>query len=92
MSGEGPLFGPCKTPASVRTIPVPDGVLVELGRHVERFQVVDVGELAGLLFRDEEGDPIRRNALGHMWRRAASKVKRGSVTRERRPDRRSDSS
>ena len=23
---------------------------------------------------DEKGDPIRRNALGHMWRRATAKV------------------
>jgi len=26
------------------------------------------------MFRDEKGDPIRRNALGHMWRRTVAKV------------------
>ena len=82
LSGQAPQFGPCKTPASVRTIPVPDGVLVELGRHVKRFEVVDDGELAGLLFRDEKGDPIRRNALGHMWRRAARKVNDAAAARD----------
>jgi integrase len=27
-----------------------------------------------LLFTDSKGDPIRRNALGHLWRRAARKA------------------
>jgi integrase len=29
---------------------------------------------AALIFSDGKGDPIRRNALGHIWRRAATKA------------------
>lgn len=68
--GSSPTFGPCKTESSVRTIPAPDLVLAELARHFEQFGTgVD-----GLLFTDSKGDPIRRNALGHLWRRATEKV------------------
>ena len=68
--GALPTFGPCKTASSVRTIPAPDLVLVELGQHFEKFGTgVD-----GLLFTDSKGYPIRRNALGHLWRRAAEKA------------------
>jgi integrase len=67
MAGEAPRFGPCKTAASVRTVPAPDAVLAELARHLEQFPT---GAL-GLIFTDSKGDPIRRNALGHLWRRAA---------------------
>jgi integrase len=35
--GSAPTFGPCKTESSVRTIPVPDIVLAELGRHFEQY-------------------------------------------------------
>lgn len=45
-------------------------MLDELARHIERFGVGP----DGLIFTDAKGDPIRRNALGHVWRRAADKV------------------
>jgi integrase len=54
----------------MRTIPVPQVVLDELARHLEQFP-------AGadrLVFTDSKGDPIRRNALGHLWRRAAARA------------------
>ncbi len=70
MSNAAPFLGPCKTTASVRTIPVPDVVLDELARHLERYAP---GEF-GVIFTDGKGDPIRRNALGHIWRRAAIKA------------------
>ena len=71
MSGALPHLGPCKTTASVRTIPVPDAVLDELARHLEQFAPhADLG----LIFTDGKGDPIRRNALGHIWRRAATRA------------------
>ena len=66
--GSLPTFGPCKTASSVRTIAAPDLVLDELARHVERFGLGP----DGLVFVDSKGDPIRRNALGHLWRRAAT--------------------
>jgi integrase len=68
--GSLPTFGPCKTESSVRAIPAPDLVLAELARHFERYGT----GTDGLLFTDSKGDPIRRNALGHLWRRVADKA------------------
>lgn len=73
VAGGTPYLAPPKTPSSVRTIPVPQVVLDELARHVERFGTGAVAGGAGadgLVFTDAKGDPIRRNALGHMWRRS----------------------
>ena len=67
LAGAKPVLGPAKTPSSVRTIPVPDGVIDVLARHVELY----TPERSELQFLDGKGDPIRRNALGHAWRRAA---------------------
>jgi integrase len=67
VSGARPTFGPPKTPASVRTVPVPQAVLDALARHLERYSPGP----HGLIFTDSKRDPIRRNALGHIWRRAA---------------------
>jgi integrase len=70
VSGAPPSLAPTKTESSVRTIPVPQVVLDELARHAERFGLGP----DGLIFVDAKGDPIRRNALGHLWRRAADKA------------------
>lgn len=64
--GERPTFGPPKTPSSVRTIPVAQSVLDVLADHLRRFPAGP----DGLIFTDSKGDPIRRSALGHVWRRA----------------------
>ncbi len=70
LSGQTPALGPTKTPSSVRTIPVPDGVLDVLARHVEQH----TPEGSELLFVDHKGDPIRRNTLSDVWGRAARKA------------------
>jgi hypothetical protein len=64
IAGHAPTFGPPKGEASCRTIVVPDAVLQVLSEHVRTFP----GEL---VFTDSKGDLIRRNAIGHVWRRAA---------------------
>ncbi len=64
------VLAPVKTTSSVRTIPVPDSVLTALAAHRERHSPGPFG----LIFTDSKGDPIRRSALGHIWRRAAVKV------------------
>jgi integrase len=84
VSGQPPHLGPPKTPSSVRTIPVPQQVLDALAHHLERRTVpggtVPERERAvsristDLLFTDAKGEPVRRNALGHMWRRAATRA------------------
>ena len=70
ISGSPPRLGPVKTPASVRTIPVPQMVVDQLALHLEQYQPGP----GGLIFTDAKGDPIRRNALGNLWRRAATKA------------------
>ena len=68
VAAEPPRLAPAKTPSSVRTIPAPSSVLDALAGHIERS---GSGPL-GLVFTDSKGEPIRRSALGHQWRRAAS--------------------
>nr|MBA3287203.1 site-specific integrase [Acidimicrobiia bacterium] len=70
IAGEPPRHAPVKTSSSVRTIPVPQVVLDELARHLELYSPGP----GGLIFTDGKADPIRRNALGHLWRRAAARA------------------
>lgn len=70
VAKKAPALAPPKTPTSVRTIPVPQAVLDALALQIERFGTGP----DGLIFTDAKGDPIRRSALGHQWRRAAAKV------------------
>jgi integrase len=71
MPGTPPQLGPCKTESSVRTIPVPQVVLDALALHIAEYGL----HADGFIFpTDGKGDPIRRSALGHLWRRAAVKV------------------
>ena len=63
-----PTWGPPKTTASSRTIPVPDDLLVVINHHLAEH---GAGR-GGLLFTTIDGRPLVRNASGHVWRRAAS--------------------
>ena len=49
---------------------MPQAALDELAFHIAEYGL----HVDGFIFTDQEGDPIRRNALGHLWRRAAIKV------------------
>lgn len=77
-----PYLAPTKTPSSVRTIPVPSDVLDALSAHLAGYPVADDCPIPDLIFRDEKGDPIRRNAMGHAGRRAVAAVN----ARAKRPD------
>lgn len=68
-----PLFGPPKTDSSVRTVPLPDVVVDELARHVERH---GIGEHE-LLFRDAAGRPWARNRWADVW---SSTLTRAGIT------------
>lgn len=50
-------YGPPKTAAATRTIPLPDIALEAMARHLERFPAV-------------EGEPIFRTVRGYRWRRS----------------------
>ena len=66
VSGRAPTFGPPKTEASVRVVPLPAVVADELAAHLATFPVGP----DGLIFTNEIGKPLRRSAFGAMWRRA----------------------
>ncbi|UFN44523.1 tyrosine-type recombinase/integrase [Nocardioides okcheonensis] len=61
-----PVWGPPKTEASYRTIPLPRVVLDALQAHLEAYDVAR----DGLLFT-MGGLPISRQAFGHQWRAPA---------------------
>ena len=64
-----PQFGPPKTAASVRTVPLPKIVAESLATNLERSPA----ETDGLIFTNERGDPLRRNRFGEIWRSAVSR-------------------
>ena len=65
-----PQFGPPKTQASVRTVPLPDVVASALAAHLERWPT----GADGLIFTDTQGRPLRRNRFGEVWRRTVESV------------------
>jgi integrase len=73
--GEEPRFGPPKTEASVRTIPLPRVVVAALNDHIAKYGVED-GDLMFTL----GGKPITRQTFGHAWRPAASIAKLTEAT------------
>lgn len=70
VQGVPPEFGPPKTEASRRTIPLPQVAVDALARHLEQYGVGP----DGLVFTNEDGEPIRRTAFSGVWRPAASSV------------------
>lgn len=60
-----PVFGPPKSEASCRTVPIPQLLVDELAAHVATFPPSD-----GLLFTDSGGRPWSRARWGHHWRAA----------------------
>ena len=61
-----PEFGPPKSKASFRTIPMPDVVGSALAAHLARYQPGKYG----LVFTNSVNNPLRRNTAGEMWHRA----------------------
>lgn len=76
LSGRAPEFGPPKTEASVRTIPLPAVVVEALAAHLRAYPAgVD-----GLIFTGSEGQRLRRSAFGNVWRDAAKAAGAPGVT------------
>jgi len=65
----GPQFGPLKTKASYRTVPLPKVVVQALNDHIATYGI----EEDGLLFT-MSGHPIGRSAFGHIFRPIAMTV------------------
>lgn len=65
VQGQAPTFGPTKTRASNRTIPLPQVVVDALAAHLAAYPT----DSDGLVFT-LSGKPITRQAFGHKWRPA----------------------
>ncbi|NPC96616.1 site-specific integrase [Nocardioides sp. zg-DK7169] len=65
-----PVFGPPKTAASERTIPLPQAVVDAVAAHLAAYPA----NADGLVFTLEGGEPISRQAMGHLWRPLAAAV------------------
>lgn len=63
---DGGMFGPTKTAASVRTIPLPQAVLDALAAHLQAYPVGS----SGLIFTRPSGQPWSRSAFSDWWRKA----------------------
>lgn len=64
------LFGPVKTPASNRVIPIADPTVEVLAEHLARFGTGP----EGLIFTTEGGLPMQRNRFGDLWRGMRSRA------------------
>ncbi len=70
LARQPPFLAPPKTPASHRTVPLPDVVVEALRGHLERFPVQHPD---GLLFTDDDGNALRRTAFSReIWRPAVN--------------------
>jgi integrase len=70
ITGKGASLAPPKTASSVRTIPVPDGLLQALSAHIAAYPP----GRDGLLFTTGRGNPVARQEATSLWRRAADRA------------------
>jgi integrase len=71
LAGSGPLaFGPPKTEASTRSVPLPDVVGEALAGHLERWPPGP----DSFIFTNSNGGPIRRNRFNELWRSATHRA------------------
>ncbi len=61
-----PEFGPPKTKAGFRTVPMPDVVGTTLASHLARYRPRQFA----LVFTNSWCNPLRRSSVGEMWHRA----------------------
>lgn len=65
-----PEFGPPKSKAGFRTVPMPEIVATDLAEHLARYGPGP----AGLVFTNTRGTPLTRSLCGEMWHRARAKA------------------
>lgn len=69
LQKQAPQFGPPKTRASNRTVPMPQVVVDALAAHLARFPAAPDGLIFTL-----SGKAIARQAFGHKWRAAVKET------------------
>lgn len=80
LNGRAPFFGPPKTAASHRTVPLPDVVLHEVVAHVAAFP--DQDHNRRLVFTNRYGTPVRRSTASEIWHRTSARIERSTPGRE----------
>lgn len=70
VTGSADAYGPPKTKASMRTVPVPDIVLEDLSRHLAAYPA----EPDSLLFVNARGRPWSYSRFAEVWRAAADRA------------------
>ena len=65
-----PKFGPTKSPAGVRVVPLGEIVVNGIAAHLAEFPAPD----SGLVVVNELGQPLGRSKAGHLWRTACTKA------------------
>ncbi len=70
-------FGPPKSEASVRTVPLADVVLEGIAEHLRLFSPGP----DGLVVTYVDGRPVRRNRFGAMWRQSVARAELPSAFR-----------
>jgi integrase len=90
MPGSPPYLAPPKTPASYRTVPLPQVVVDALAAHLAAFPAVAAELLdatvkpapkrrrAELIFTTAAGWPLRRTRFSDVWRPAATAAELGA--------------
>lgn len=64
-----PQYGPPKSDAGFRTVPMPEVVSTALAAHLAKYPPGN----EGLVFSNTLGNPLRRSTFGEMWHRAADR-------------------
>ncbi|HEV3352773.1 MAG TPA: tyrosine-type recombinase/integrase [Acidimicrobiales bacterium] len=68
VKGGVPQFGPPKSQAGFRTVPMPVVVTETLAAHLKQFEP----GAQKLAFTNSKGTPLRRSTFGDTWRRAVA--------------------
>jgi integrase len=76
------VFGPPKTPASVRTVPAPQTVLDALAGHLATYPAGP----DGLVFTAPRGGPVKRSKVGEAWLDAEVRIWARAAGRRLGPD------
>jgi integrase len=71
VAGKPLHFGPPKTEAGTRTLPIPSVIVADLRSHLDRFS--EKGD-AGLVFVGERGAMLRRGGFRRIWLRALKRA------------------
>jgi integrase len=71
-----PQFGPPKSEAGYRTVPVPEFITELLAKYLAEYG----SGPDDLIFTNSAGRPLRRSTFGSMWRRATSETGQANTT------------